>query len=197
MLDFTIQSYFYNKTSALLRNDIVKLLNSVWPDISQLGCSEDKIPITHIPELSAQSFCCYADNTLIGYAGVVQKVIYHCGHSFRIAGLSCVATMPYYRGRGIGSAIVKEATKWIETQNDIDFGIFTCDAGLAEFYSKSGGWNISPNTILLGSREKGALSSETLDVVVLMHIFSVKAKKYEIFLHREPISLDFPLGEFL
>lgn len=89
----------------------------------------------------------------------------------RAVGLSCVATDPEYHGQELGLRTVPAATQWIEKQSDIDFGIFKCKL----FYNRAGVWAMILDMILFGSLDGGALSSESLDVVVLMRLFSEKA----------------------
>lgn len=81
--------------------------------------------------------------------------------------------------------------------NDIDVGIFTCHPDLAVFYKKAGDWEISPDVKLIGSHDVGALSSEDLNVVILMRLFSAKSQENKALFCKEPISLDFPIGEFI
>lgn len=197
MEQFTVQSFPYNKATVALRKEIAGLLSTVWPDTDLPSLIQNELPISHRAELAAQSFCCYTGDILVGYAAVIHKEIFHCEHRFMIAGLSCVATHPDYRGRGIGSAVVSAATEYLAAQNDIDFGIFTCHPDLAAFYQSAGGWEISPEIILIGSHDAGALSSKTLNVVVLLRLFSEKAQANKTLFCMEPINLDFPVGEFI
>lgn len=127
----------------------------------------------------------------------MQKTIKHEGQTFNIAGLSCVATDPDYRYQGLGLRTVVAATQWIEKQSDIDFGIFTCSPSLANFYHNSGAWTVVEDMVLIGSRDEGALSSQSIDVVVLVRLFSEKAKAQDSLLRHSTISLDLPVGHFL
>ncbi|MEG0944904.1 MAG: GNAT family N-acetyltransferase [Angelakisella sp.] len=197
MTQYTIQSFDYNEAGFSIRRDIATLLDLVWPDTDAPTSSQTKPPVSHRAELSARSFCCYSNHLLVGYAAVVYNEIFHCGHRFIMAGLSCVATHPNDRGCGIGHSVVSAATQYIAQQENIDIGIFTCHPALAAFYEKAGAWETCTNVILLGSHEVGALSSEALDVVVLMRLFSEKAQTHKALFCKEPISLDFPVGEFL
>lgn len=189
-----VQSINYNQAPDILRRDIAVILHRVWPDTCPLP--GDSIPAAHNSILNARSFYSYIGGRMVSYAGVVRKTIEHSDQIFSIAGLSCVATDPNYQGQGLGLSTVSAATKWIE-QSDADFGIFTCEPSLATFYKRAGAWPIVPSVTLIGSREEGALSSETLQVVVLMRLFSAKAHAYESKLRHSTIDLSLPAGEFL
>ena len=191
----TVQSIYYNHASDTLKREINALLNQVWPDDSSMPGTT--IPETHDKELNARSFYSYIDGKLVSYAGVVHKTIQHDEQTYNIAGLSCVATDPKYQGQGLGLRTVAAATKWIEKQRDIDFGIFTCQPTLASFYNHSGSWPVVQDVVLIGNMNEGALSSESLDVVVLMRLLSEKAKTYESTLRHSTINLEFPDGQFL
>jgi hypothetical protein len=115
---------------------------------------------------------------------------------FKIAGLSSVATDRDYQGRGFGLRTVAAATRWIE-QSDTDFGIFTNDPPLADFYIRAGSWPVVPDVVLIGSRDEGALCSAALQKVVLMRLFSAEARAAASKLRCTTIDLDFPVGQFL
>jgi GNAT superfamily N-acetyltransferase len=194
VLQDPIQTVDYHQASEALRRDIAVLLHRVWPEVSPFP--DELIPDAHEPGWSAQSFYAYAEGHLVSYAGVVQKTIAHQGDTFHIAGLSCVATDPDYRGQGWGFRTVRAATAWMETQHSIDFGIFTCHPSLADFYVRAGAWAVVPDVTLIGSRDEGALSSQTLPVVVLMRLFSPKAQQCQSLRHTT-IDLNVPVGQFL
>ncbi|MEG1805851.1 MAG: GNAT family N-acetyltransferase [Clostridia bacterium] len=193
---YIIKSYFYNETTLQQRKEIADLLDLVWENFDT-QTEQKELRITHRKELSAQSFCCYFDEVLVAYAAVIRKDILHCGEKFSLAGLSCVATHPDFRNLGVGSKLVAAATRYIIEQYNIDLGIFTCQPDLAEFYHSAGAWEACSNVRLFGSNAVGALSSETLKVVVLMRLLSDKAKEHKALFYDEPIVLDFPVGEFI
>lgn len=190
-----VQSINYNQAPYALQREIAVMLHRVWPDACPMPGAT--IPKAHDKELHARSFYSYIDGKLISYAGVVRKTIRHDGQTFNIAGLSSVATDPAYRGQGLGLRTVSAATQWIEKQSDIDFGIFTCEPSLAIFYNRAGAWSVVSDVALIGSRDEDALSSQSLDVVVLMRLLSEKAKAYEPSLRHTSINLDLPCGQFL
>ncbi|MEJ9222335.1 GNAT family N-acetyltransferase [Paenibacillus glucanolyticus] len=152
---------------------------------------------THDESLNARSFLYYVDGRLVSYVGVVHKTIKHGGQLFYIAGLSCVATDPEYHGQGFGLRTVAAATRWIEEHGNTGIGIFTCKPSLAYFYERAGAWQVAPEVKLIASCDEGALSSDSLQVVVLIRLFSTKARNYDPMLRHTTIDLDLPVGEFL
>ncbi len=190
-----VQSIDYNQAPDTLRRDIAVLRHRTWPD--RCPVPGQTIPAAHDAALQVRSFFSSTDGRLVSYAGAVRKTVQHGGQTFDIAGLSGVATDPDYRGRGFGSRTVAAATRWIEGLEDVDFGIFTCHPLLASFYLRAGGWPVASDVILIGSREMGALSSEALDVVVLMRLFSANARACSSILHHTTIDLGLPVGQFL
>ncbi|MGH1161602.1 GNAT family N-acetyltransferase [Bacillus mycoides] len=195
MTTHIVQSTDYNQASDALRREIAVMLQQVWPDFD--STPKETISETHLKEFNVRSFYSYIDGKLVSYAGVVRKTIHHKGQIFNIAGLSCVATDPDYHGQSLGLQTVAAATEWIEKQSDIDFGIFTCKPSLAHFYNRAGSWPVLPDIVLIGREDEDALSSESLEVVVLMRLFSKKAKFHKSMLCHTTINLDFPVGQFL
>jgi GNAT superfamily N-acetyltransferase len=184
----------YNRAGDPLRRAIAMLQHRVAPTVNPPP--GDPIPPEHDPLLDALSFYLAAEGRVVSYAAVVHKQIKHGDETFWIAGLSCVATDPDYQGRGLGSRSVGAATRYIE-HSTIDIGIFTCDPPLAGFYARAGAWPIVPDVILIGSHHDGALSSVSLRKVVLMRLFSARARVAADRLRQTTINLDLPLGQFL
>jgi predicted N-acetyltransferase YhbS len=184
----------YNRACATLRRDIALLQHRVASTAEPPPV--DPIPPEHDPLLDALSFYLIADSRVVSYAAVVYKPITHGDETFWIAGLSCVATDPEYQGRGLGSRTVGAATRSI-AQSTTDIGIFTCDPPLARFYTRAGAWPVVPDVILMGSRHDSALSSVSLQKVVLMRLFSEKAQAAAAQLRQTTINLDLPVGQFL
>lgn len=190
-----IHSIDYNQAPETLKYEIATMIHRIWPDDSPMNT--DRAPIIHDEEFNVHAFYSYLDGKLVSYAGVVRKTIVKDGHTFNLAGLTCVATDPDYRGQGLGFQTVAAATKWMENQPEIDFGIFTCDRSLAGFYHEAGAWTVIPDLVLIGNEDEDALSSESLEVLVLMRLFTEKSRKHEAILRHTTINLDFPEGEFL
>jgi hypothetical protein len=81
--------------------------------------------------------------------------------------------------------------------SNLDIGLFSCDPPLASFYARAGGWPVVEDVVLIGSRHEDALRSDTLGKVVLMRLFSAKARATASLLRRTTIDLDLPIGQFL
>lgn len=81
-----------------------------------------------------------------------------------------MAVLKEYRGKGIGEMIVSEATQWMESQT-INLGIFTCHPSLVEFYTHHHCWKVANRVILKGSHHKYAISSDKINVTVLIYCF--------------------------
>ncbi|MGL4677405.1 MAG: GNAT family N-acetyltransferase [Brevinema sp.] len=160
MKEFKIETTPYHIVSDRIKNDIVTLLQHTY------GYQEENC---HRPELKAQSFYCYSEDKMITYLGVVRMMINHVGLTFNIMGLSCIAIEESFRGRGLGTILIKVATEWIEKNKNIDFGVFTCCPSLVAFYGKAG-W-IKKDAVLLGSHDPQAITSKTIDVEVLFSFF--------------------------
>jgi GNAT superfamily N-acetyltransferase len=189
-----IHAITYNRAGAPLRRAIALLQHRA--SATAGPPPSDPIPPEHDPLLDALSFYLVIDGQVVSYAAVVHKQIMHSGETFEIAGLSCVATDTDYQGRGFGSRTVGAATRYIE-QSTIDIGLFTCDPPLAGFYARAGAWPVISNVILIGSHHDGALTSMSLQKVVLMRLFSTKAQAAAAQLRQTTINLDLPLGQFL
>lgn len=150
----------------------------------------------HDPALGARSFYILAGEQVISYAAVVQKEISHGTGRFQLAGLSCVATDPDWQRQGLGSQVVSAATRYIEASG-ADLGLFTCAPPLAAFYRQAGSWPVRPDLVLVGSLHPAALSSTLLGTVVLLRLFSAKARAASAEFSHTTINLDLPLGQFL
>jgi hypothetical protein len=149
----------------------------------------------HGPEFDCLSFYIRLAGRVISYAAVASKTIDHAGHTFALGGLSSVMTDPAHQRRGLGSATVAAATRWME-RSDLDVGVFTCDPPLAGFYAKAGAWPVVADVVLVGSRQHGALRSDVLEKVVLMRLLSGKAAAASAW-QATTIDLAIPVGGFL
>lgn len=184
-----IKIFQYNNATAIdlyLLND---LLLSIWKDVDNREI--------HPEEMDAMSFCVVENKRCIGYTGVVQWDVQVQDETFKMCGLSCVCTHPQYRNRGIGSTLVKEATKWIIQSNSFDIGLFTCSPENTSFYKKIGSWEISSGLILKESNRKNAYSSDLLKVNVFKLLLSQKAKSYASYFENGTVTLNFPTGKFI
>lgn len=193
---YTLHSIRYNDAPDALRHRFALLHQRVDPD--DAFAPDGPPPVIHDPRLDAMSF--YAstrsNSEVVSYAAVVRKTIVHAGKRFSIGGLSWVATDPAHRRAGLGARTVSAATQWMAASG-LDIGVFTCDPPLARFYARAGDWPTAAHVTLIGSRAAGALRSDTLNKVVLMRLFTAKARAAEAELSRATIDLDLPPGQFL
>ncbi|RIK38313.1 MAG: GNAT family N-acetyltransferase, partial [Chloroflexi bacterium] len=150
----------------------------------------------HDPELNARSFLLRVAGRLVSYAGVVHFPLVHAGCTFSAAGLSSVATDPAEQRRGYAQRVVRAASAYI-ADSGVDLGIFTCAPHLVAFYQEAGGWQPAPAVSLIGNSAPGALASNTLGVVVLLRLFSPRARAAADALSHGVIDLNFPPGRFI
>ena len=183
----------YNRACDVLRWDVAMLQHRAAPGFSSRPAKP--VPPEHDPTLDPLAFYLLAESRVVSYAAVLHKQVACDGETLGIAGLSCVATDPVYQRHGLGSRVVASATRYLE-HSTIDMGIFTCDPGLRPFYERAGGWLAMPGVVLVGGSDEGGPSSVTLQKVVLMRLFSAKARDAADRLSRATINLDLPPGQF-
>lgn len=181
-----VETVVYHQASLELKDSINDLIQKVWPS--------DDLEV-HKKDLNVQSFYLAMNHQVVSYAGVIQLDVSINNHLYHIGGLSCVATDPSYTKRGLSFQVVEKATKWM--RDNLDFGIFTCKINLVDFYHRAGNWQLEPNVILVANRDKGALSSDDLDVVVMMQLFSEKAILAKEEITNSTIYLAFSKGQFI
>ncbi len=188
-----VQFVDYNTAPPSLRREIATLQDLAYgPSDPE---ANGRLSPLHNPALNARSCFIRSDGWLVSYAGIVTKAIVHAGQSFTISGLSCVATDPDYRHRGLARRVVAAATAYIE-QSGVDFGVFTCAPEIVRLYTGAGSWSITPDAVLVGSRDPSAITSSALGVAVLMRLFSTKAQAVAGTLLSGTIDLDLPIGHF-
>ncbi|WDH25788.1 GNAT family N-acetyltransferase [Pseudomonas chlororaphis] len=192
-----VDAIAYQRASSALQRAFALLQQRVYPEPDAPEDAEDAedAPL-HAPVFDTFSFYICAPDRVLSYAAVAMKTIEHAGHTFDIAGLSCVMTDPACQGQGLGLRTVAAATRCMEHSN-LDIGVFTCDPPLARFYARAGGWPIAPDVVLIGNRHEMALRSDTLGKVVLLRLFSPKAIAAASVLTHGVIDLALPDGQFL
>lgn len=181
-----VETVVYHQATLELKDSINDLIQKVWPS--------DDLEV-HKKDLSVQSFYLMMNHQIVSYAGVIQLDVSINNHLYHIGGLSCVATDPSYTKQGLGFQVVEKATEWMS--DNLDFGVFTCKRELVDFYHHAGNWQLEPNVILVANRDKGALSSNNLDVVVIMQLFSKKAILAKEEITNSTIYLGFNKGQFI
>ncbi|WGS45362.1 GNAT family N-acetyltransferase [Burkholderia sp. JSH-S8] len=190
----TVEAIRYGWASDALRHAFAALQCRVYPEPGSSGTPADVL--LHDPSFDCLSFYIGVAERVVSYAAAARKTIVHAGATLEIAGLSCVMTDPAWQGRGLGLRTVAAATRCMERSN-LDIGIFTCDPHLVRFYAQAGKWEVARNVVVIGSRDEGALRSDTLGKVVLMRLFSARAIAAATTLGHATIDLDLPVGQFL
>ncbi len=92
--------------------------------------------------------------------GILQRTITVDNRPLLIAGISFLITEPPYRGKGFGTAIMKEATDFVGDKLGLPFGSLTCKSRLESLYSGMGWRTIrEPNVFVqpTGNRSCGGL----------------------------------------
>ncbi|AZE11129.1 hypothetical protein C4K10_2849 [Pseudomonas chlororaphis subsp. aureofaciens] len=189
-----VDAIAYNRASSALQRAFTLLQQRVYPEPDTP--EEAQVAPLHDPVFDAFSFYICAPDRVVSYAAVVMKTIEHGGDTFEMGGLSCVMTDPDCQGQGLGLRTVAAATRCME-HSHLDIGVFTCDPPLARFYARAGGWTIAPDVVLTGNRHDGALRSDTLGKVVLLRLFSAKARAAASDFASGVIDLGLPDGQFL
>ena len=178
-----------------IKSEIVFLLDSIWPDLTETR--EGKNLETPIHDLSLNPICVMLvnkDGRILSYAAILSKKISHEGNSYQIAGLSCVATQQNQRSLGYGKKVVEVATQLIIENNAIDVGLFTCDHNIVPFYSKCGWSTLNDSYLIGGTREKPFPSNEH-GKTTLIRFLSDKAKKNAKDFSKSPIYLELKEGD--
>lgn len=183
----------YNRAGEALRFAIARLQHRAYPAL--IPPPEETFTPEHDPALDALSFYLADNGRIISYAAVVHLSVIHAGETYRASGLSCVATDPDFRRRGLGTRVIAVATRAI-LDSDADLGLFTCDPPLTDFYTQVG-WSLAPNVVLIGNRMPGALSSATLGKGVLIRLISARAQAAAESLEQSVLDLNLPAGQFV
>ncbi|MGD1823896.1 N-acetyltransferase domain-containing protein [Chromobacterium violaceum] len=90
----------YHQLPQALRREINVMLHLAY----QCEGEADLDETLHRAELDAQSFCLLdGDGRVAAYAAVLGKSIAQQGQAYALGSLSCVATHPAMRGRGLGA----------------------------------------------------------------------------------------------
>lgn len=82
-----------------------------------------------------------SDSTLIGRVGIVERNSSINGYFLEIAGITGVITAVEWRGRGVGTAMLRRAAEFVHTQLEISYGLLLCRSKVVPFYVKLG-WKI-------------------------------------------------------
>jgi aminoglycoside 2'-N-acetyltransferase I len=176
-----IASFPQRGVPAELHAQSLALKHQAWP------LDGDEPPQEHDPGLDPVSVLLVNDDVVVACLDILSKQISHRGQSFLAKGLSTVVTDPAQRGRGYGRRLVTEARELIAASG-ADLGIFTSDRPLASFY-QSAGWQLLPETVLLGGTPDSPYPSDQFDKVTLAAFFTGHARRYAKTFDHERIAL--------
>lgn len=183
----------YQELPQALRREINVMLHLAY----QCEGEADLDETLHRAELDAQSFCLLdGDGRVAAYAAVLGKSIAQQGQAYALGSLSCVATHPAMRGRGLGARAVKAASDWLRDCGRYDIAAFSCDAGLLPFYRAAAGWEAA-DVVLLANGDENALRSDMLGKAVVLELLSGRAQAAAASFQGAEIDLDLPPGEFI
>jgi GNAT superfamily N-acetyltransferase len=79
-----------------------------------------------------------SDSTLIGRVGIVERKVSVNGYFLRIAGITGVITAVDWRGLGVGTDMLNNATEFIHNQLKISYCLLLCRSEVAPFYAQLG-----------------------------------------------------------
>jgi GNAT superfamily N-acetyltransferase len=151
-----------------LKAQVLAILEVAWP--SGRGIEERLDRPLHDPRSAPVCMLLVDGDTVLAYLAIPSKVIQHADVTYRVAGLSSVATHPDHLRRGHGARLVVAARERIAA-SDADLGIFTCDAPLVAFYEACG-WAHMPTTVVVGGTRAQPLRADELGKQTLMGFFS-------------------------
>lgn len=182
-----VETVSYQQATPKIKKQINNLLQIIWPT--------DKDSEAHKSDLIVQSFYMIIDDKIVSYTAVIQLEVVIKEKSYQIGGLSCVTTLPAFQGQGLSSKVIAKATEWMN--DNLDFGVFTCSSELVSFYQQAGNWQPMSNVILIANHDEHALTSNKLNVVVMMRLFSKKALLFKEEITNSRIYLGFSKGQFI
>jgi GNAT superfamily N-acetyltransferase len=122
-------------------------------------------------------------DVILSYAGVVRQAIRQADEVFTTYGLSSVYTFPHYRGRGLGSEVVRRATGEIEQAGAGDVALLFTYEALAPFYGRCG-WQAMPGMRCLVG-DPGA--PEPYEDFAMMLFLSAKGQRHRAAFERMPV----------
>lgn len=151
-----------------LKAQVLAILEVAWASGRSIEERLDR-PL-HDPRSAPVCMLLVDGDVVLAYLAMPSKVIEHAGVTYRVAGLSSVATHPEHLRNGHGGTLVTAAREWIEASG-ADLGIFTCDAPLVPFYVACG-WTHMPMTVVVGGTRAQPFRADELGKQTLMGFFS-------------------------
>ena len=89
----------------------------------------------------------HVDGELVSYVGIVDRLGTVDERPVKLGGIGGVATVPEWRGRGLVSAALKDASAFMRDELHLEFGLLICDEATAPFYRRLG-WQAVPGPLV-------------------------------------------------
>jgi GNAT superfamily N-acetyltransferase len=89
----------------------------------------------------------HVDGALVSYLAIVERLGAVNEKPVRLGGVSAVATLPDWRGRGLASAALEEAAAFMDNELGVEFGLLLVDEATATFYRRLG-WELVPGPLV-------------------------------------------------
>lgn len=189
-MDIKIKSLTRAEMGTAFKSEILTAMRFIWPEgfegenlTRTWICPPNHHPVHFVATDFRPSGSLKKVRMVISHSVVLWKDLAHAGTVFRVFGLGGVYTLPQFRGIGLASSVVGEATKHIlGTTGDV--AIATCKPELVKWYSRFGWVPIHEGRIIPAPQ---ANDGKPLDEVLLMLFISRKGKEAEELFRNEPI----------
>ncbi|GEK29593.1 GNAT family N-acetyltransferase [Furfurilactobacillus siliginis] len=179
-------TYHYFALPDADKQAIDRLSNVYWP-----GITDDPERIKQLREYYEQIIVLVMyddDGKLVGSVKMPSTTIFLNQQRYHVTGLSEVMIDPAYRHKGFGISLIMTAYALIQ-HDDADFTIFTCTPDLVPFYEQ-GGWQSSPQTVLIGGSAADPIASDKIGTVAMMSFFTPAAMDNQAEIEKSTIQLN-------
>jgi len=78
---------------------------------------------------------------LVGHVDITERTALVAGRELRLGGIGGVVTLKEWRKRGIATAALQRAARFLQDELAVPFGLLVCDPSLAPYYHKLG-WRV-------------------------------------------------------
>lgn len=174
-----------------LKSQVLAILEVAWPTGRDI---EERLhrPL-HAPRNAPACMLLVEGGSVLAYLAIPTKTIEHAGVTYRVAGLSSVATHPNRLRHGYGATLVTAARERI-SGSGADLGIFTCDPPLVPFYEGCG-WTQTPATVVVGGTRERPFRADELGKRTMMRFFSSLAQEHRADFADADVYLDLREGD--
>ena len=141
---------------------------------------------TYPPELDPIHFVMAEGESLLSYAALLKRDLYHANRDYTVYGFGNMFTFAPYRKQGYGQTILHAATGLIQ-QSTVDIAILFCGKSLEKYYAAKG-WLTTHSPTYLGCPEQH-LPYEPLRMMLFV---SGKGKTAQTDFENLPLCIDYP-----